>query len=104
MPGQPRWLQRHKIKRVKKRGKIARWVRCKTGRHNPPWDEATEEYGSIFIGGSCTRCPDETWHEVTYIGDVWDFPSGSSQEGNTTIVHKGPMLDAVDAHIKALLK
>lgn len=103
MPGQPRWLQRHKINRAKKRGKVARWVRCKIGWHNPPWNEPVDDMGAIMIGGTCTRCPDPEWREVTWLGNIWDFPSGISQEGNHTTVHGGDMNDAIQTYLHDLL-
>jgi len=104
MPGEPRWMQRYKIKRAKKRRKIARWVRCKIGWHNPPWNQPFEEFGSLFLGGPCTYCDDEVWNVVTYIGDVWDFPSGISQEEGTTAVHDGHMTDVIITYLQDDLK
>ena len=104
MPGEPRWLQRHKILRAKNRRRLARWFRCKIGRHNPPWNQPYEEMGAIMIAGSCTRCDDPIIREVAYLGDIWDFPHGFSQEGNSTVIHPNAMDDVIDAYVRRLLR
>lgn len=106
MSGQPLWMQKYKVRRAKKRGRLLRVIRCKMNLHNPPWNEAFEEYGSIMIGGACTNCDDEFLRDVTWIGDVWDFRLGIVQDGSTTTitVHNESMLEAINAHMKTLLR
>lgn len=106
MSGQPLWMQKYKVRRAKKRGKLLRLLRCKLKLHNPPWNEAFEEYGSIMIGGACTNCDDEFLREVTWIGDVWDFPAGIVKNGSssTTTIHNESMLDAINSHMETLLR
>lgn len=105
--GQPASLQRFKIRRAQKRSKLVRYIRCKIGWHNPPYNRFFEEYGSVMVGGPCTRCDDDMYREVTWIGDVWDFASAISVDksngGSATTVYSNLLEDAVNQHIEALL-
>ncbi len=73
MPGEPLVLQRFKVTRARNRGAILRFLRCKIGLHNPPYNEVFDDLGSLHIGGTCTRCGDETYGVVCYIGDYGIF-------------------------------
>lgn len=100
--GEPLWLQRWKIRRARRRSRLMRAIRCWRGKHNPPHNEAFEDMGALSIGGPCTRCPNEVYRELAWIGDVWDFPSAISRKGDITTAHKDAMLDAINEHIRRL--
>ncbi len=105
--GQPAKLQRFKIIRAQKRSRVAKFIRCKIGWHNPPADCYFEEMGSVVVGGPCTRCDDEMFREVTWIGDVWDFKDAikvtKTGGGSGTTIYTNLLEDAVRRHIDALL-
>lgn len=103
MPGEPLVLQRFKVTRARNRGAILRFLRCKIGLHNPPYNEVFDDLGSLHIGGTCTRCGDETYGVVCYIGDVWDFPAGISKQGNSTTVHNREMSQVVQDYMSDIL-
>ncbi len=103
MPGEPLLLQKFKVSRARNRGAILRLVRCKLDLHNPPHNEVFDELGSLHIGGACTRCDDGDYRVVCYIGDIWDFPDGISQQGNSTTVHNQAMSEVVNNYMKNVL-
>ena|SRR3990167_4928184 len=92
--GAPIWLQKHKVRVATRRPKIVRAVRCKLGLHNPPYDQFFEEYGSIMIGGVCTRCNDEALREVVWIGDVWDFMGKDMSFKDVVLYHLNYLLSS----------
>lgn len=75
------FLQWLRIRQAKRYSKPRQAIRCWRGKHNPPHNGLFEEWGAVIVGGPCRRrqCSDETYREVAWIGNVWDF------EGATTV-------------------
>jgi hypothetical protein len=50
-----------------------RFLFCVIGKHNPPTDKAFTIEGYVYLGGPCSRCPDQTFREVCSLGFASKF-------------------------------